>query len=494
MPGVTGLRVLIVEDSADDAALLLRELRRGFERVTSERVETREELAHALRSGEWDLVVTDFSLPTFSGPETLEVVAELGRDVPVIVTSGTVDEESAIRMLKAGAADFLTKGRFARLVPAVHRELREAQQRRERAQALEALRESEDRHRQLFEANPLPTFVLDQETRALLDANAAAVATYGYSREEFLKMRLEDLWPPEEVAERLAELLGTDSTYFTSRSSRPHIRRDGRRIDVEIASHPLIRGGRTVRVVVVNDVTERRSLEAQLRQAQKVEAISQLASGIAHDFNNILSVILSYAQLAGDQLEAGTPVREDVDEIARAAERAGLLTQQLLAFSRRQPLQPVVMELNACIGNLDKMLRRTIGANIDLTTRLAPDAGLVIADRGQIEQVVLNLVLNARDAMPKGGTLSIATFRDCKTDLVGIRVSDSGTGMDESTKARVFEPFFTTKEVGQGTGLGLATVFSIVQQSGGHIEVDSKVGVGTTFTVCLPRYAEAVAS
>jgi PAS domain S-box-containing protein len=472
--------------------MLLRELKRGFSPVVSTRVEHRDDLVAALRRESWDLIVTDFSLPTFSGPETLDVVKQLDFDIPVIVMSGTVDEESAIRLLKAGASDFLSKGKFARLLPAVFRELREAKQRRERASALDALRDSEERHRQLFEANPLPTLVFDEETHVIVDANSAALTHYGYSRDELLGRNAEEVWPAL-AANRDAELENTIGSYRT-RSSRPHRKRNGQMIDVEVASHEVVREGRRVRIAVMNDVTERKSLEAQLRQAQKVEAISQLASGIAHDFNNILSVILSYAQLAGDQLEPGSAVREDVDEIARAAERAGMLTQQLLAFGRRQATKPEVLDLNDRIRQLDRMLRRTISANIELTTRLAPDAGAVIADPVQIEQVVLNLVLNARDAMPKGGSLCVTTGREPEGDFVTVRVSDSGTGMDEETKARVFEPFFTTKAAGQGTGLGLATVFGIVQQCGGHIAVESQVGKGTTFTVHLPRLAGAISS
>ena len=472
-----------------DAAMLLRELKRGFSPVTSLRVERRDDLVAALRNERWDLLVTDFSLPTFSAPEALDVVKHLNLDIPVIVMSGTVDEESAIRLLKAGASDFLSKGRFARLLPAVFRELREAKQRAERAQTLEALRESEERHRQLFEASPLPTIVFDEESHEIVDANSAALIHYGFAREDLIGRKAEEIWPAL-CENRAAELASSAGSYKT-RSSRPHRKRNGQMIEVEVASHEVSREGRRVRIAVMNDVTERKSLEAQLRQAQKVEAISQLASGIAHDFNNILSVILSYAQLAGDQLEPGSTVREDVDEIARAAERAGMLTQQLLAFGRRQATKPEVLDLNDRIRQVDRMLRRTISANIELTTRLAEDAGSVIADPGQIDQVVLNLVLNARDAMPRGGSLSVTTAREPEGDFVMVRVSDSGTGMDEETKARVFEPFFTTKAAGQGTGLGLATVFGIVDQCGGHIAVESELGKGTTFTVHLPRLASA---
>jgi two-component system cell cycle sensor histidine kinase/response regulator CckA len=483
------LRLLLVEDSADDAGLLLRELRRGFDPVISHCVDCASDLEAALRRESWDLVITDFSLPRFSGPEALAVLKASGCDTPVIIVSGTVDEEAAILSLKSGANDFISKGRFARLVPAVVRELREAEKRRERARAIEALTESEDRHRLLFDSSPLPSYVFDLETRGFLDVNTAAVGHYGYTREEFLARKLDDLWLAEDVPARLAELASTASPP-TALVARRQKKRDGTVIDVQIASHDLDRVGRRARLSVVTDVTDRNCLEAQLRQAQKVEAIGQLASGIAHDFNNILAVIMSFASVAADQLAAGSPVREDVDEISRAAERAGLLTRQLLAFSRREETnRPVLLALNECISRLGKMLRRTLIGKVELVTELAEDAGSVLADPGQVEQVVLNLALNARDAMPAGGTLFIRTRCEPAGDYAAISVTDTGTGMDEKTKARLFEPFFTTKPPGQGTGLGLATVFSIVRQSGGRIAVESAPGEGTTFTVYLPRSA-----
>ncbi|HSO31460.1 MAG TPA: PAS domain S-box protein, partial [Labilithrix sp.] len=339
---------MLVEDSADDVALLERELRRGFDPVVSEQVQTEAELRAALARAPWDLVITDFSLPTFGGPGALEVVKASGLDIPVIMMSGSIDEEAAIASLVAGARDFIAKGRLGRLLPAVVRELREAEMRRERARALEALRDSEERYRAFFESSPLPTVVFDVETRRFLEVNEAAVEHYGFTRDELLAGRLDDLWLPEDAADRAAELAATSGPVDIGEPRRQR-KRDGSVIEVEIASHELQRGGRRVRMSVFSDVTARKALEAQLRQAQKIEAIGQLASGIAHDFNNVLSVILSFASLIADQLPEGSPLAEDVDEIAQAAQRGSLLTQQLLAFSRRQPPQIAVVDVNLTI-------------------------------------------------------------------------------------------------------------------------------------------------
>jgi len=276
-----------------------------------------------------------------------------------------------------------------------------------------------------------------------------------------------------------------------------HRRKNGSIIQAEITSNPLVFDGRSAQLVLAADVTERRSLEEQLRQSQKMEAIGQLACGAAHDFNNLLTSILGYAELLTGRVQEHD-LMEAVSEITKAAERAASLTRQLLAFSRKQVLAPEVLEVNRLITNLEKMLRRLIGEHIELAARLAPDLGRVRADAGQIEQVILNLVVNGRDAMPRGGRLVIETAGVDLDDAyarehisvrpgryVMIAVSDSGVGMDAATKARIFEPFFTTKET--GTGLGLATVYGIVKQSGGNIWVYSEPGKGTTFKIYLPQ-------
>jgi two-component system, cell cycle sensor histidine kinase and response regulator CckA len=273
------------------------------------------------------------------------------------------------------------------------------------------------------------------------------------------------------------------------------------------ASAVLNPQGQVEKLVIVNrDVTSRRSLEEQFRQAQKMEAVGRLSGGVAHDFNNLLGVIIGYAEFLQERLEPENVLRGSADEILKAGKRAASLTRQLLAFSRQQVLEPKVIDLNAVVFDTEKLLRRLIGEDIELSTPLAPDLGRVKADQGQLEQVIMNLAVNARDAMPQGGKLTIATENMVMDDAfvrrypypvqpgpyVCLTVTDSGIGMDAETKARAFEPFFTTKEKGKGTGLGLSTVYGVVKQSGGYIDIYSSPGAGTTFKIYLPKVDEAI--
>ena len=369
----------------------------------------------------------------------------------------------------------------------------------ERKRTEEQLHESERKYRLLFETNPEPMFVYDFETLRILAVNGAAIARYGYSEAEFLALTIRDLRPVEEQG-RLDQELARRPDEGAVRTGVRHRAKDGRLFEVDLVARPLEFAGRRARLVLARDVTAQRHLENQLRQSQKMEAVGQLAGGIAHDFNNLLTAILGSTQLLLQATPPGDVRREDVEEIRNAGLRAAELTRQLLAFSRRQVLAPKVLELNAVVANMDKMLRRLIGDDVELATALHAEAGAVNADPGQLEQVLLNLVVNARDAMPGGGRVLIETtrllLRDelverrhrlAPGDYVCLAVTDSGLGMDEATQAHLFEPFFTTKEVGKGTGLGLATVYGIVKQSGGYIWVYSEPGRGTTVKVYLPR-------
>jgi PAS domain S-box-containing protein len=369
----------------------------------------------------------------------------------------------------------------------------------ERKMAEEALRQSEERYRLLFERNPQSMWVFDLETLAFLEVNDAAIHHYGYAREEFLAMTIKDIRPAEDVPNLLANVSGVTPQHDEAGVWK-HRKKDGTVIDVEITAHELTYYGRPAQIVLAYDVTERRSLEEQLRQSQKLEAVGQLAGGVAHDFNNLLTVITGYSDLSLRRLDKNNPLRSNLEEIKKAGERAASLTRQLLAFSRKQVLQPKVLQLNAIVADVDKMLRRLIGEDIDPLTVLEPSLGQIKADPGQIEQVLLNLAVNARDAMPQGGKLTIETqnvYLDNQYarwdtaiqpgDYVMLAVSDTGCGIDAETQMRMFEPFFTTKEQGKGTGLGLSTVYGIVKQSGGHLWVYSEVGKGTTFKIYLPR-------
>jgi two-component system, cell cycle sensor histidine kinase and response regulator CckA len=363
----------MVEDSEADAELLLYELAKSGYELSTRRVDTARAMREALETEPWDLVLSDYNMPAFTAPQALRVLAETGLDIPFIIVSGTIGEDAAVASLKAGACDFLVKGRLARLVPAIEREMREADLRRDRARAHAALQE-------------------------------------------------------------------------------------------------------------------------ELRQAQKLEAIGQLAGTVAHDFNNMLTAILGYAELLTEQIGPDKPIGRDIQEIVNAAERAASLTRQLLAFGRKQAITPIALSVNGVAQRLEPMLRRLIKENIEIRLSLDPDTRAVLADETQVEQVLLNLALNGRDAMPRGGVLTIETRaarveNDTKVpagEYVVVRVSDTGIGMSHDVQAHIFEPFYTTKARGRGTGLGLAAVGGIVKQLEGYISVASEPGRGTLFTIHLP--------
>jgi two-component system cell cycle sensor histidine kinase/response regulator CckA len=377
---------------------------------------------------------------------------------------------------------------------------------RERKRIEEELRQNAEGYRLLFERNPHPLFVYDPQTLAYLAVNDAAVEQYGYSREEFARMTLLDIRPPEDIP-ALRAMLAKSHPTFERRGVWRHRKKDGTLLDVDILAHHLTFGDRPACMVLALDVTERKRLEEQLRQSQKMEAIGQLAGGVAHDFNNLLTVINGCADMAAKTLPDSSPARDLIGEVRKAGERAAGLTRQLLAFSRKQVLAPRIVDLNTVITDLKKLLQRMIGENIELLTRLDPEPCYVFADRGQLEQVIVNLAVNSRDAMSRGGLLVLETRRVVKGeacsqapkdmkpgDYVLLSVTDSGCGMTEEVQARLFEPFFTTKGVGKGTGLGLAVVHGIVQQSEGHIDVKSTPGAGTCFRIYLPHVEAPVPS
>jgi signal transduction histidine kinase len=385
----TPLRLLLVEDNEDDATLLLRVLRRESYQVQVRRVETAERFLEALDQDEWDLVISDYSLPQFSGPRALALFKERGIDIPFIVVSGAVGEDAAVALMKSGANDFVTKGNLDRIPPVVSRELADAAVRRR-------------------------------------DRLAAA---------------------------------------------------------------------------------ERQDLQAQLLQAQKMEAIGVLTAGVAHDFNNILGAIQIYADLAQMKIVKGLAIDNELHQIMAATDRAAGLARQLLLFSRKQPLELVPLDPVRIAEDLLKMLRRIIGERIEVRTEIDPACRRILGDSGGIEQVIMNLAVNARDAMQGAGALTIGLGNVEVVDsycrgvlgarpglFVRLSVQDSGCGMDQETLQRIFEPFFTTKAVGKGTGLGLSVVYGIVKQHRGWVTVRSAPGAGTRFEVYFPLAGDAGAA
>ena len=374
----------------------------------------------------------------------------------------------------------------------------------ERRRSEDALRKNEEMFRLLFSYNPLPTWVMDRESLKFLEVNEAAVLQYGYSQNEFKRMTVLDFRPEEERSKYLDQLklIPHEGLYH---GSWKHRKKDGKIIQVETISHELEYEGRRVRMVVAQDVSERYLLEQQLRQSQKMEAVGRLAGGVAHDFNNLLMVIKGHTELLLNALPSEDKYSRKIEQIDRAADRASALTRQLLAFSRLQVLQPQVINLNGVVEEMGKLLPRLIGEDIELVIRGAEDLGAIRADASQMEQVIMNLAVNARDAMPNGGRLLIetsnaeldSTYNEVHPIVrqgryILLAVSDTGTGMNAETQARIFEPFFTTKPQGKGTGLGLSTVYGVVKQSGGFIWVYSEVGRGTSFKIYLPRVDQPI--
>jgi hypothetical protein len=358
----------------------------------------------------------------------------------------------------------------------------------ERVRAVEALHRSEDSYRALFERHPAPMWLYDLATLRFLRVNEAAIASYGYTREEFLSMTIRQILAPEDET-ALRE--GRQASVLR------HRRKDGTFVDVLVSSDAIEFEGREAGLVLAQDMTAQRGLEEQLRQGQKMEAIGRLAGGIAHDFNNLLLVIRGYSAILLNEL-SDEDQRDSAQQIDSAAERAAEFTRQLLAFSRQQVLRPEITDLNAVVAETLTLLQRSIGGNVQIESELEPGIGTVLVDRGQVAQAVMNLALNARDAMSeRGGTLTIRTAgveldenslnshgEVTPGSYVLLKITDSGTGMDKETQSRVFDPFFTTKA--EGTGLGLATVYGLVKQSGGHIWFYSEAGMGTTFKLYFP--------
>jgi PAS domain S-box-containing protein len=461
-----------------------------------------------------DLILLDVMMPGMDGYEVTRRLKEdqATKGIPVIMVTAIEDRGAKLRGLSAGAEDFLSKPvdrlelgvRVRNLIRlktlgdyhARHSGRLELEVGRRAAELVE----SEARFRQLAESIDEVFFLVDPPHTTMFYLSPAFERIFGRSRTSVYADPLSwsESIPPDERTRVLSEIMPS-GTMIPFDTEYRIVRPDGSERFIRARSFPITNAaGEVYRFAgLAGDVTERRRLEAQSRQASKMDAIGQLASGVAHDFNNLLSIILSYSEMLAGDLKQGDRMRGDLEEIHSAGLRAVALTRQLLAFSRQQVLKPQVVNLNEIVGGMERMLRRLLGEDVELSVRCGSEAGKILVDPGQLEQVLMNLAVNARDAMPQGGQLTVETadllldhddaaYAEAKPAHIVMAVSDTGTGMAPETQARLFEPFFTTKEPGKGTGLGLSTVFGIVKQSGGTIGVESEVGKGTTFKVYFP--------
>lgn len=502
--GQRSIRVLIMEDNPVDADLCARKLTEAGFIFTLATARTGAEFRRLVADQSYDLVIGDYNLPDWNGLEAVRWLRSCGIVIPFVLVTGSLGDELAIECIRAGADDYILKDRLDRLPLAVQKVLLEQQLRIERDWAEKELRESEHNYRLLFNSNPEPMWVFDAETLRFLAVNDAAVRHYGYSAREFLTMSVLDIRPPEEAARITSKVKdGTLATVERFRELYIHKKKDGTLIDMEISAQPIAFRAVKAMLVVAIDVTEHRKLEQQFRYAQKMEAIGRLAGGVAHDFNNLLMVISSNAELIREHLDQVERVGRYLGHIGNAVDRAAVLTKQLLAFGRKQVQDLSVLNLNQLLPEFASLLPSLLGEDIELILKTSPHECLVYCDKSQIEQVVMNLVVNARDAMPEGGKLIIELDRFTlgeayfvthgveaqPGEYVMLAVTDTGTGMDEAVQQKAFEPFFTTKEPGKGTGLGLSTVYGIVKQNGGYTWLYSEPGVGTIFKIYLP-YAQ----
>ncbi len=624
------LRILILEDVPMDAELVEYELERARIPFASKRVDSREDFLRELDDFRPDLILSDYTLPRFDGMAALSLARERAPNIPFLIVTGSVNEETAVGCMKAGATDYLLKSNLARIGPAIQAALERARahvqrtqaefalaasERRfrslvqnssdlvtilspdgtilyasdsaerivgyspgdlvgnsllsyldsrdvptvrgllqnangaasgtgpvefslhradgspvwleavgsnllndatirgivlnardvsERKRADRALRESEERYRDLFD-NASDLVCMATPDGSLLYVNQAWKDGIGYGEEEIGRMQLLDIVHPEsrahytEVLERVlrGERLDHVELVFVPKAGNPITVEGNLSCTFKDGQPSVVRG-------IYRDITERKKVEEQLRRAERMQAAGKLAGGVAHEVNNMMTGVIGFSEFLLRSLEEGDARRSDVEEIIKAGTRAADVTRQLLAFTRQQFLQPQVLDVNAVVGDMQKMLRRSLGEDHVLDLQLSPRAGQLRADRGQLEQVLINLVINARDAMSRHGHVTIETARAVWDEVyaqrhggvdlplgnyVMLAVSDTGCGMEPDIQARIFEPFFTTKGIGQGTGLGLSTVYGIVKQSGGYVWVYSEPGEGSVFKIYLPAAA-----
>ncbi len=528
------VRLMLLEDSDMDAEMLETVLRRGLGEHALQRTRTLAEYTRAVEAGGFDLVLAEYSLPDFDGFTALRVLRGKRPEVPFIFVSGELGEEFAIEALKQGATDYVLKRSLARLPAAVERALAEAREREERRRAEAALMRSEARLQRLnellkrevrartrerdrvWEISPDLLVVSRASDGVPVLSNQAWAGLLGWSEAEMLATSVRTLVHPDDrgLADDVAPGAGPAKFENRVRSKGGSYRwfswtvvpDDGLLYAVghdiseeKQAAEELAAANRAL----TRQIEEREKVEDTLRQMQRLEAVGQLTSGVAHDFNNLLTVVLGNLTFLERELGRDARLMRRLGQMRTAAERGALLTGQLLAFSRRQRLEPKPVDLNETVAELRDLLRTTMGGTIRIETSLQEALWPALVDATQIELIILNLAINARDAMSQGGRLTVRTANvrlgpaerpeePGPGEYVALSVSDTGTGMSEEVQARAFEPFFTTKPVGRGSGLGLAQAYGFAKQSGGGVSIRSVLGQGTTVSVYVPR-AEAAA-
>ena len=487
------LRILHLEDNVTDAELIWATLAEQGIRATWTRVDNHQSFLGALETQHFDLILSDFSMPSFGGKEALEIAKQKYPEAPFIFVSGTIGEERAVEALLNGATDYVIKDRLFRLGAVVQRSMKDAALKAQKRLAEEHLHATYSQLQRLLAISPAVIYSTPfppGEAATFVSENVQK--RFGYEPGEFLGRSgfwLSHVHPDDRatVASRLKELPDVAPKPASYRLQHA----DGSYRWVE--DHmDVIHNEKGVPIEIVGswiDITdvkllqdEMAKVQEQFHQAQKLEAIGSLVGGVCHDFNNILMVVLSYSDFVLRKLPEDSPVRREVEEIRKAGNRAADLTHQLLAFSRKETVSPQNLEMNGAIRNLSKMLGRLIGDGITLRLDLSKDPGFITCDPTQLDQILVNLVVNARDAMQTGGEIVIET-RAVPEGEYRVSIKDSGTGISEENMAHIFEPFFTTKPAGKGTGLGLAMVYGAVKQNKGRITVESEVGKRTTFHI-----------
>jgi PAS domain S-box-containing protein len=472
-------------------------------------VQTQSEFDDALRNSEVDIILADYRLPMYDGISALQLTQQLRPDIPFIFLSGTMGEEAAIEALTQGATDYVLKQNLSRLGSAVQRALQEARNQKDRKRAEEALRQSEAKMRCILDSVDEGFIVIDRDYR-IQSANKAFCKLVGFDEDQVIGRLCHEIahrstQPCFETGEEcpVKHTFGTGKSHVAFHT---HTDASGGSYYYELKSHPIADASGTITSVIetINDVTEKRKFQEQLAQSQKMESVARLAGGVAHDFNNMLSVIMGHTELVMGQMDPSQPFFANLQKTIKAAERSATLVRQLLAFARQQTVAPRVLDLNETVAGMLKMLYPLAGEDIDLVWRPGEDVWPVMLDPSQVDQILANLCVNARDAIDGIGKIIIET--DIATiaadeytnhrefipgEYVSLTVSDDGCGMDQETVSMIFEPFFTTKEVGKGTGLGLATVYGIVRQNNGFINVHSHPGQGTIVKLYLPRHEGA---